>query len=187
MSLRVRILKALSVRKRKRDLPVLRDLVGPGPEVRVLDIGGGAGAATARYGHGAKEIVIVEPDARKIAFGRRRFPGITFHEAKAERLPFPDGSFERVVAVVSFHHVEDPDLALREVRRVLVPEGLFVMHEMYPGDHPGVLAHVLGRRMHGTDPHFYEPEDLARLVGSHGFLDPVLRDGARGYFIVARK
>ena len=45
MSLGVRIQEFLSVRKRASELGMLRDLVAPSAGLRLLDVGGGAGAA----------------------------------------------------------------------------------------------------------------------------------------------
>jgi len=187
MPLLLRAREALSVRKRRHDLPALRELLALTGGSRLLDVGGGAGAATALFAAGARRVVVLEPDSRKIRFGRRRRPAIEFVEGHAERIPFPDESFDRAVAVVSFHHVEDPDRALQEARRVLAPTGRLVLHELYPENHSGVFPRLLGRRTDPNAPHFYEPQDLRRRVEGHGFREVSIRDGVRGYFVVARK
>lgn len=49
------------------------------------------------------------------------------HGDVTERLPFPDGGFECVVAGEIIEHVPDPDSLLREARRVLVPGGTLII------------------------------------------------------------
>jgi len=44
------------------------------------------------------------------------------------RLPFASGSFDLVTANMVMEHVRDPEQVLREVRRVLVPGGVFLFH-----------------------------------------------------------
>jgi len=187
MSTIVRLLENRSVRKRRHDLPALKGLVAPGPDVRLLDIGGGAGIATVRFASGCRRIVILEPDPRKLRYGRRANPPLSFVRGKAEALPFPDDSFERVAAVVSFHHVGDPDRALREIRRVLSPGGRLVLHELYPEAHAGWFARVLGKRLHGSPPSFYEPDALRQILDAHGFRDLSVTDGERGYFVTGSR
>ena len=58
--------------------------------------------------------------------GRRT---ITFAVADAERLPFPDASFDCVVDTFSLCVFADPEAALREVRRVLKPDGVALLVE----------------------------------------------------------
>lgn len=56
--------------------------------------------------------------------------GITnavFVEADAEHLPFPDASFERVTCRIAPHHFPNIAQAVREVGRVLKPDGLFLL------------------------------------------------------------
>jgi ubiquinone/menaquinone biosynthesis C-methylase UbiE len=53
----------------------------------------------------------------------------------AQELPFADASFERVVCRIAPHHFLDMGAALREVRRVLTPDGRFaVIDNGTPGD-----------------------------------------------------
>jgi SAM-dependent methyltransferase len=54
--------------------------------------------------------------------------------AGAERLPFPDASFDTVAAAMILCTVQDPDVVLREIERVLKPGGqyLFLEHVRNP-------------------------------------------------------
>src|SRR2546425_7515692 len=101
MSLGVRIQEFLSVRKRASELGMLRDLVAPSAGLRLLDVGGGAGAATERFAAGRRGIVVLEPDPREGALGRRQRPPIRFQPGRAEAVPFPDPPFGRVAALVA--------------------------------------------------------------------------------------
>ena len=49
-----------------------------------------------------------------------------FVEAEAERLPFPDASFDIVTTRLAAHHFDDVALAFREVARVLRRGGIFI-------------------------------------------------------------
>lgn len=94
----------------------------------VLEIGAGTGANFSYYRQ-AEKIVAVEPDPFMLrrAVKRARHLGldIEFRQAVAEALPFPDASFDAVVATLVFCTVTDPARALAEVGRVLKPGGTF--------------------------------------------------------------
>ena len=64
----------------------------------------------------------VRNNPRFVAAGRA-----TFHIANAEAIPFPDASFDRVFAVNVIYFWPDPEVALREVRRVLRPNGTAIV------------------------------------------------------------
>lgn len=183
----IRLFEWLSVRQRRPDLAALQELVAPTPDVRLLDIGGGGGTMTRLYASGCREVVVLDPDRRKVAYGRRKHRDVTFAEGRAEEIPFPDASFDRAVGIVSFHHTEEPDQALDEIRRVLKPDGRLVLFELRPEEHGGAGMRILGRRMHGTAPHFYAPHDLRDLLASRGFRAIGVRDGVRGYFVTAMR
>lgn len=187
MPFAIRVAEWLSVRNRAADLDALRDLVAPAAALRLLDVGGGAGAATERFASGCGDVVVLEPDTRKVALGRRLRPAIRFEAGRAEVLPFPDRSFDRVVSVVAFHHMEDQEKALQELRRVLRPSGRIVFFELPRSRAPGrFMSWVAGFR-HSGHMSFVDPLDLKADLEAHGFRDVAVRSGVRGYFVFASK
>src|SRR5436853_5377295 len=78
----------------------------------VVNVGAGAGSYEPRD----REVVAVEPSAVMIA--QRPAGAAPAVRAAAERLPFPDDSFDAAMAIITLHHWEDVDAGLREMRRV---------------------------------------------------------------------
>jgi SAM-dependent methyltransferase len=78
----------------------------------VLNVGAGAG----NYEPTDREVVALEPSEVMIA---QRPPGAApVVRGRAEELPFEDGSFDAVMAVLSDHHWSDRRRGLAELRRV---------------------------------------------------------------------
>jgi len=61
-----------------------------------------------------------------------------FSQMDAQRLAFPDGTFGTVVSTFVFCSVPDPEVGLREIRRVLRPEGRLVLLEHVLSGIPGL-------------------------------------------------
>lgn len=66
------------------------------------------------------------------ALGVHRFPPLTVRRMDASRMAFPDGSFGCVYSYSTFEHVDRPEEALAEVKRVLAPGGvMYVSIHLY--------------------------------------------------------
>ena len=104
-------------------IPALLRAAGVGQGTRLLDVASGPGyVAAAAAGQGAS-VVGVDFSSEMVALAGRRYPGLEFMEGDAEALPFPDRSFTAVAINFGVLHLERPDTALVEARRVLKPGG----------------------------------------------------------------
>lgn len=93
---------------------------------RVLEVGGGQGELAERMQTelGAR-VTFLDQSERMVEVARAR--GILdAHVGDAQELPFDDESFDTVVAAWMLYHVPEPDRALAEMARVLVPGGRLV-------------------------------------------------------------
>jgi len=100
------------------------------PSDRVLDVGCGTGALLERLAsaHPAARLTGVDPVPEMLAQARRKVPAeVELQEGWAELLPFDSGQFDVVVSCNVFHFIEEPEGALREMRRVLAPGGRLVI------------------------------------------------------------
>ncbi|MBY0504996.1 MAG: methyltransferase domain-containing protein [Bryobacteraceae bacterium] len=107
--------------------------VGPLPGSRCLDLGCGQGNTT-RMLAGAltpRECIGLDYDANLIAYASAQSnpPGLHFQQGSAMELPFDDASFDVVFTRYLLVHLPDPELAAREMKRVLKPGGRAVAYE----------------------------------------------------------
>jgi SAM-dependent methyltransferase len=106
----------------------------------VLEIGGGTGVNLPFYPDAVRSLTVVEPEApmakRLEPRLRERFPDGRLVAASAERLPFPDGSFDVAVATLVLCTIVDQAAALSELRRVLRPSGRLLFIEHVRSDDP---------------------------------------------------
>lgn len=118
-------------------LTVRYDWLGLRPGDRILDLGCGAGRhAFEAYRRGAR-VVALDYDAAELKDVNAMFGALSDDDANprppsswaactngdATRLPFPDATFDRVIAAEVLEHIPDDAAALSELARVLRPGG----------------------------------------------------------------
>jgi ubiquinone/menaquinone biosynthesis C-methylase UbiE len=118
----------------------------------VLEVGGGTGANLPFYPAAVTELVITEPEAPMASRLERRLAGHTPRarvvRAPAEELPFPERSFDFVVSTLVLCTVDDPDIALAEIHRVLRPGGRLIFLEHVRSEEPRLA--LWQDRLHGV-------------------------------------
>ena len=100
---------------------------------RILDVGCGTGTLAVMLGTAVPDAAITGLDGDPEVLSRARSKAsrsntdIRFEEGMSFNLPFPDGSFDRVVTSLFLHHLERENKVqtLAEIHRVLVAGGEF--------------------------------------------------------------
>jgi SAM-dependent methyltransferase len=103
-------------------------LAGPLRTRRVLDFGAGSGVLTRDLSARFERVDSVDLHTDSLAWVKRRFglENVSITTLDGSKLPFDDASFDAVFAADVLEHFEDRRPALREIRRVLKPGGLFI-------------------------------------------------------------
>jgi SAM-dependent methyltransferase len=103
----------------------LLEAVGVAPGMRLIDIACGTGLAAGVAAAAGARVTGVDFSPAMIVMARGLHPAVDFQTADAEALPFADASFDGAIANFGIHHVERPERALAQARRVLAAGGTF--------------------------------------------------------------
>jgi ubiquinone/menaquinone biosynthesis C-methylase UbiE len=126
------------------------------PGQRVLEVGCGTGtlAVMIKRRFPGIDVTGIDPDPRAVGRARQKAQrtalSIRFDEGFGDALSYPEASFDRVFSSFMFHHLpaEEKGKFLREVRRILKPDGSFHMLDFE--EHGGVHS-FLARLLHASD------------------------------------
>jgi ubiquinone/menaquinone biosynthesis C-methylase UbiE len=106
--------------------PLLVDLAGVAPGQAVLDVACGTGivarTAATRLG-GAGVVVGLDLNDAMLTVARRVGPDIEWQQGDVAELPFPGRSFDAVLCQMALMFFPDRAKALREMARVVAPDG----------------------------------------------------------------
>ena len=117
------------------------------PGQRALDVAGGTGDLARGLAQqvGTKGLVVLtDINAAMLARGRDRLidagctDNVRYVQANAERLPFPDGSFDCITIGFGLRNVTDKPAALAAMRRALKPGGQLLVLEFSRPSAPGL-------------------------------------------------
>ncbi len=143
----------------------------------VLEVGAGTGLNFSWYQpEQVERVEAIEPDAAMLAYARPRVRQaavpITLTQASTEALPFPAATFDSVVVTLVFCSVGDPARGMREIKRVLKPQGTLFMFE-HVRSQRSVMAYLqdaivpLTTRLFGQCHWNRDTERVVREAGFH--------------------
>ena len=125
----------------------LMEMVAPRADWEAIDIATGPGHTALAFAPKVKHVIAadVTPEMLQVARGlaeKRGIKNVSFAEVPAEKLPFPDASFDLVTCRTAPHHFADVPAFVAEVARVLRPGGVFgLVDNIAPDDAEAAAQH----------------------------------------------
>jgi demethylmenaquinone methyltransferase/2-methoxy-6-polyprenyl-1,4-benzoquinol methylase len=127
----------------------------------LLDAGGGTGRVAEALRPHVGSVIVADVSRGMLAQARQKELAAT--SAETERLPFADGTFDRVLMVDALHHVVHQADTVRELYRVLKPGGRLVIEE--PDYRTfAVKLIAIGEKLALMRSHFLSPPQIAALL-----------------------
>jgi SAM-dependent methyltransferase len=147
------------------------------PALRVADIGCGEGYLTLEASRWASKVIAVDRSAAVLKkaqalAGRRGVRNVVWKRGEIEKLPLKDESVDVALLSQALHHAADPDAALAEAARILVPGGRVLVLDLR--EHEQEWVRKLGDRWQG-----FSDRKLAGLLRAAGFTKVRREVGAR--------
>jgi len=154
--------------------------LGLRPGDRVLEVGVGTGLSLPLYPRDVRITGIdvsremLEKARRRVS--RRRLANVeALLEMDAERMSFPDASFDKVVAMYVVSVVERPDKLLEELHRVCRPHGEIYLVNHVRSDNRFIAAVEKGLARFSDKLGFHPDFELRDMVGNAGELTELSR------------
>ncbi len=131
----------------------LREILAPEPGERVLEVGPGTGYYSLHLARwlgpdGTLDVFDLQQEMLDHTVLRAREQGLSNivpARGDAQALPYPDGAFDAAYLVATLGEVPDQEKALRELRRVLKPDGRLVVGEVFTDPHRVPFGTLLAR------------------------------------------
>jgi ubiquinone/menaquinone biosynthesis C-methylase UbiE len=147
---------------------IVFDYLEPQKNEKICDVACGCGEHSIRLLKRGCHVVGTDSDRKSIAIAREFARKNKFALATAEKLPFKSNIFDKVVSVCALEHFSEGEKALKEIYRVLKPNGSVVLTVdslTYPISDRLRAAHKI--RWHVN--HYYSLPELKEKLIELGF------------------
>ena len=152
------------------------ELVDPKPGWRVLDIATGGGHTALAFAPRVREVVATDITQEMLDAAERFIRGkgvtnVTFADADACDLPFDDAEFDLVTCRVAPHHFPDCAVFVREMHRVLKPNGVAAMIDNVVPEDPATGDYINDLEQYRDPSHVraYTAPEWLRFFEQAGF------------------
>ncbi|MBS1773717.1 MAG: methyltransferase domain-containing protein [Bacteroidetes bacterium] len=157
---------------------------------KVLDVGCGTGHFADFIAQKGFDVVGLEPAKNMISIARELFPKITFVEGISAKIPYPDNSFDYILAIEVFRYLDkaDNEASFKEFHRVLKPGGKILVTQVsrnasdyyYQYYHlTNVFKRMFGKQLHYC--YFTNTQEQTEMVKNAGFKNINVFGRMHGY------
>lgn len=160
---------------------LLFDLIGLPVAGALLDAGGGTGRISQFLRDQADRVVVADVSFEMLSQAHVK-GGLLTTCTHTEKLPFPEGAFDRVIMVDALHHVCDHAETAQELWRVLKPGGRVVIEEPDVRTF-GVKLLAVAEKVFGMRSHFLAPPAIGALFNSQA-ATRIVREGIISWVVV---
>lgn len=129
----------------------------------MLELGAGAGRNTDRYVN-YERVALLDYSRSQLEQARQRLGDSArylYVAGDVYRLPFVSGLFDGATMIRTLHHMAEPVSALSQVRRVMAPQGVFILEYANKRNLKAMLRYLL--RKQAWSPYSPEPIEFADL------------------------
>lgn len=142
---------------------------------KILDVGCASGWFLSRIHtrYPKADCVGIDVYKKAIEYGNTRYKPLKLINANAQNLPFPKKSFDLVICTEVLEHVVSPEKVLKEIERVLTPDGRAII-EMDTGNYLFALiwywwTHLRRGVWRDSHIHSFNTGRLERMISKNGF------------------
>lgn len=143
-------------------LPLLGDLRGK----KVLDIGAGTGRLSLRLAEKGAKVTALDLSQKMLEKLKQKNRKIRAIIADAEKLPFPDNSFDFVIAAFFIVHLKDPAIFFDEAYRVLKGGGRLIATNVNQKEPPEINSKDLVFKI---ESYYHRPEKIVEMLKDLAF------------------
>jgi ubiquinone/menaquinone biosynthesis C-methylase UbiE len=99
--------------------------------IKILDIGCATGNFLSKIQKINSEIELygVDFSPKMIVLAKNKFKNIKFYNLRAEEIDFPSDYFDIITIIETFHHLQNQNLVLEKIHKILKPEGILLICE----------------------------------------------------------
>jgi len=154
-------------------------------EGTLLDAGGGTGRFASHMLPLVNHVVLSDLSFSMLREAKAK-PISLVVQASSRRLPFREGVFDRILVVDAMHHFDDQPGVIKDLMRVLKPNGRLLIEEPDIRKFRAKLIWLMEKFLIMKSK-FYTPEKLKSLVEANGGLARIEDDGYFTAWVIAEK
>jgi ubiquinone/menaquinone biosynthesis C-methylase UbiE len=133
---------------------------------KILDVGAGTGRVSVALKRNGAKVTALDLSEKMLAILKRKEPAIEIVIADAEELPFPDESFDVIVAAFLIVHLSNPQRFFDEAYRVLKDGGQLLITNINQKEPPEVKTEKGKIKI---ESYYHRPEEIKEKLEELAF------------------